>query len=112
MRRSRILDNGQDTVIIYNDEAGADSYGNVVARPSAVGIVVRGCTMQPLRADRDKDGRTHYVHRLFTRSALLGPWSRVEWKGKSFHVIDGPHRHERVGRGGTDHYSAVLRESR
>jgi len=117
---SALLDRGPHTVTIYLEEEITDSHGNPVRRPSATGVVVRGCLLTPATSDRDavsqssseagqRDDRTW---RFRARSAPLEPWGRVEWNDggtvRTFTVLNGPLRY--APSLATTHIAATLHE--
>jgi hypothetical protein len=107
-----ILHNGRETITVFPEEQTTDSRGNPVWRPSSVGVVVHGVTMTQ-RASRDRgtdELRPGRQYHLLARDVPLGPWSRVEWNGRSLAVVDGPLRYTASPQ--TRHVSAILREER
>jgi hypothetical protein len=105
-----LLDNGPHTVTVFPEETATDSRGNMVKRPTEVGVVITGCLMTPVRSSRDRDGYVHADYRLMSRELPIGPWSRIEWNGKTLAVIDGPHHY--AASEATQHVSAIVREER
>lgn len=117
---SAILDNGPHTVTIFVEETVTDSYGNQIKRPSATGVVVKGCLVQPLSSSRGafpalsvtQGQRVDTAFKLIARDAPLGWWSRVVWndgfKTHNLTVLGGPLRY--VTSDGTAHIKATLHE--
>lgn len=107
-----ILDAGPHTVLVYPEITTTDSRGNVVKKPGEVGVLTHGCTLTPVASNRtrDRDERVRADYRLITRSAPLGRWSRVEWCGRTFAVLDGPHEYNASPE--TKHIAATIREER
>lgn len=89
-----------------------DHHGNVVLKPSSVGVSVRGCLMQPLDAkvDVSEGQRVRVLYRLIARSAPVGAWSRVEWNGRKFTVVEQPTTERFTA--ATTHVTAILIEER
>lgn len=118
MPRSRLIDRGPHTITVYPEEETTDSRGNVVRKPSAVGIVVKGCLVQPLASTRGafaavdvrQGQRVDAAYRVFARAAPIGWWSRVEWNGKKLVPLGGPL--EYVASDGSRHISCTLKEER
>jgi hypothetical protein len=93
-----LLDDGPHTATVYLEEYVTDSYGNpTTGQTSTTSQVVR-CRMQPINSARDpgSDRRLGGVEawRFSARAAPLGKWSRVEWRGHTYHVNSGPFRHD------------------
>ena len=115
-----LLDNGPHTVKVFLEETVTDSYGNEIKRPSATGVIVRGCWVQPTSAARGSVSavdvsagqRVTATWRLIARNPPVGWWSRVEWPawGKRFIVLGGP-LHRDYSRA-TSHVSVSLQEER
>src|SRR5690349_18688394 len=116
---SATLDHGPHTVTIYLEETVVDSYENRIKRPSATGIVVTGCLVQPLSSSRGafpalsvtQGQRIDSAYRFTARSAPLGWWSRVIWhhpdgRDRSMTVLGGPLLYEASP--ATKHVSATL----
>lgn len=106
-----LLDNGPDVVTVYSEVETIDHRGSVVREPSSTGVVVRGL-MQPSTTDVDvaQGQRTTVEYKLICRSAPIGAWSRIEWEGRRFSVLEQPRAHD--GTNMIKHVTAVLREER
>ena len=120
---SATLDHGPHTVTIYLEETVTDSYGNEVRRPSATGVKVTGCIVQPLSSARGafpamsvtQGQRVDNAYKFMARQAPLGWWSRVVWhhpdgRDRSMTVLGGPLLYEASPE--TRHVSATLHEER
>jgi hypothetical protein len=117
---SALLDRGPHTVTIYLVETGTDTYGGEILRPSDTGVVISGCLLTPMGADRDATSyvsaqaglREDRTWRFRARQAPLEPWGRVEWDDagvvRRFTVISGPLRYAVTA--ATTHIAATLHE--
>jgi hypothetical protein len=118
---SVLLDHGPHTVTIYLEETVTDSYGNPVKRPSATGVTVTGCLVQPLSSSRGafpalsvtQGQRVDNAYRFSARTAPLGWWARVIWhhpdgRDRNLTVLGGPLLYEASP--ATRHVSATLHE--
>lgn len=121
-----LIRTGPHTITVFVEEEVTDYQGNPVRRPSATGVVVSGCWMQPLASTRGafaalkvSDGQNVSVAFKLICSpanAPLGWWSRIEWNDpitgelRKFAVLGGP-----MPRGfsaATNHLSCTLQEMR
>jgi hypothetical protein len=118
--------NGPHTVKIFIEEETTDHRGNIVKQPSATGVIVTGCWMQPLastrgafaalKVDAGQNVSVAFKLILSPSQAPLGWWSRVEWHDpitetlRKFAVLGGP-MPRRFSRA-TDHLSCTLQEMR
>lgn len=104
-----ILDAGPHAVTVYPEILAYDRNDNPVKQPAKTGTVVTGCTITPLGTSRgQRDASAHADYRIAARTAPIGPWSRIEWQGRNFFILDGPHRFNASPE--TMHVSAVIRE--
>jgi hypothetical protein len=94
-----LLDRGREVVTIYPEVTWTDDDGNVITKPSPVGVVAKA-TIQPITTDTDDadatgnvaGGPTRYRLRL-PRSfsgGLLGRQSAVDWNGDRWSIIGDP----------------------
>jgi hypothetical protein len=96
-----LLDRGREVITVYPEVTWTDEDGNVINKPSPVGVVTRA-TIQPITTDTDDadatgnvTGPTRYRLRL-PRSfsgGLLGRHSAVDWNGDRWSVIGDPQIH-------------------
>lgn len=107
---SKILDRGLDTIVVFPEITTTDSRGNVVKKPSDIGVTVKGVTMEHIAAERTTDGRIHNDYRLFARDAPLAAFCMVEWQGKQLTPTGPPRPH--TASAGTKHLTIILREVR
>jgi hypothetical protein len=121
-----LLDNGPHTVTVYLEEEYEDSRGNLLRRPSAVGVTAAGVLMMPVSASRGaipaidltQGQRVDASWRLIARSAPVGWWSRVEWASSGgapvpllrLVVLGGPLI--RAASAATTHVTVTMREER
>ena len=121
-----LVTNGPHTVTVFLEEETEDFRGNIVKKPSDVGVVVTRCWMQTLASTRGafaalkvSDGQNVSVaFKLICAPAKapVGWWSRVEWQDpttgalRKFAVLGGPQ--PRAFTKATDHLSCTLQEMR
>lgn len=103
------LDVSTHEVLVYLQETGTDRDGNLITRPSTVGIPAK-CRIQRIgqsgtsarRAEQDNEGfGTEEMYRLvFTRDFPyeLGPQSRIDWDGRYWAIFGKPHRYNSSSR--------------
>lgn len=120
--------NGPHTVTVYLEEAGTDSRGNAVMRPSATDkVVVSGCLVHPVASTRGAfpavdvrlGQQVDASWKLVCDDTVpLEWWSRVEWTAAGgapkelirFTILSGPLRRN-VTRA-TSHITCTLQEER
>ncbi|WP_433507997.1 hypothetical protein ACQP04_16980 [Pseudonocardia halophobica] len=107
-----LLDHGPHDILVFPEIATEDSRGNPVQAPSAVGVLVRRVTITPMATtiDASQGQRVRALYRLICRDAPLGPWARVEFAGRSFHVVSGPMVYD-VSEA-TRHVEVIIEETR
>jgi hypothetical protein len=115
-----LLNRATEDVVVYLEETTVDSDGNIMTRPSAVGIPARA-TIQVLaqsgtssrRSEQDNEGfESEEVYRLrFTRSFthVVGAQSRIEWLGVSWSIVGEPRRYNGSSR--TRHLDYIIRRT-
>lgn len=93
-----LLDRGNETVTVYQEEVVTSRDGNPQTRPGSTGITTRA-TIQlraqsgtsARRAEQDNEGfETEAVYRIrFPRSfgMILGSQAQIEWNGVRYAVI-------------------------
>lgn len=118
--------NGPHTVTIFVEEEGTDYEGNPYKKPSATGVRVNNCWMQPLastrgafaarKVDTGQDVTSAFKLICYSARAPLGWWSRIEWFDpitqtlRKFAVLGGPM--PRDFSAATNHLSCTLQEMR
>jgi hypothetical protein len=108
---SALLDHGPHTVHVYTEIQAVDSRGNPTRRPADYPVIVSGCLITPVTSRRDRNtGHVTMDYTLMARDAPIGPWSRVEFEGRQFVVVDGPREYNVSPN--TKHVAAILREER
>jgi len=108
---------GPETITVYVEETYEDSYGDTKTRPSETGVVITGCIVQPMSTlrlfpplDGTQQQRVYATWRLMAKTAPLGVWARVEWRGIRMSIRSGPEY--RPYSAATNHVSALLEEER
>ena len=91
MVRSRLLDRGRETLIVYVEETVTDSLGNTIKRPSGEGIVLRVTTSEDRSSDAELPGQvSNKVVRIMARQVPAGSWSRVVYNGEEWDLASPP----------------------
>lgn len=99
-----LLDKGNEDVLVYPDEEWTDSDGNLMTRPSTVGIparvsiqIRRQSGTSARRAEQMDEGDfTEQVYRMRFRRGEhidLGPRSYVLWNGERWGVSGWPEQY-------------------
>lgn len=96
-------------VQVYAQVQGVDEDSNPVWRPGTTPTVVR-CRVAPVSAEEAAvigQDVTSLMRVIATRWPV-GPWSRVEWGGRTWDVVGEPQRHPGATPA-TAHVSVLLR---
>jgi len=91
MVRSRLLDRGRETLIIYVEETATDSLGNTIKRPSGDGITLRVTSSEDRSSDAELSGQvSNKVVRIMARQVPAGSWARVIYNGEEWDLAAPP----------------------
>ncbi|MFV1355719.1 hypothetical protein ABFV47_01420 [Mycolicibacterium fortuitum] len=84
-----LLHRATDVVTVFPQETVTDADGNQIARPGAVGILVKA-VVQPLTSTEDSESTTQRfrLRLIGWQGDPLGPRSVVEWNGGRY-AVDG-----------------------
>lgn len=105
-----LLRRGTQTVTVYPEEVSTDGDGNLITRPSSVGVVCRA-VVQPIGLPTEDDSigfltESRYRLRLVGYPGVLGAQSQVEWEGRRY-AVEGDARRFNSSRA-TAHTDYVL----
>ncbi|MBT2587946.1 hypothetical protein [Arthrobacter sp. ISL-95] len=99
MVKSRLLDRGRESLIVYVEETVTDSFGNVVKRPSGDGVTIRCTSSEDRSSDAELNGQvSNKVVRILARQVPAGSWSRIIYDGEEWDLASPP----RMTTGATD----------
>jgi hypothetical protein len=92
-----LLYRGTEVVTVFPAEPHTDRNGNIVTRPSAVGVVARA-VVQPIPSIVPSEEESpvgflttsKYRLRLVGYSGLLGAQSQIEWQGRRYAIYGQP----------------------
>lgn len=91
MVRSRLLDKGRESLIVYVEEMATDSFGNTVKRPSGDGITIRVTASEDRSSDAELAGQvSNKVMRIMARQVPIGSWSRIFFRGEEWDLGSPP----------------------
>jgi len=91
MVRSRLLDRGRESLIVYVEETATDSLGNTIKRPSGDGVVLRVTSSEDRSSDAELPGQvSNKVVRIMARQVPAGSWSRVVYNGEEWDLASPP----------------------
>lgn len=91
MVRSRLLDRGSETLVVYLEETATDSLGNPVKRPSGTGVTIRVTSSEDRSSDAELPGQvSNKVIRIMARQVPIGSWSRVVFNGEEWDLASPP----------------------
>lgn len=111
-----LLDTGRETVTVYPQVMVTDSDGTDLQVPSTVGVTgLASVQPQSIRANPVGEAAvigqqltTTYRLRLARGFPIsLGPWAKVEWRGRDWDVVGEPQRSN--GSDTTAHIVALIR---
>jgi hypothetical protein len=91
MVKSRLLDKGRETLIVYVEETATDSLGNTIKRPSGDGIELSVTSSEDRSSDAELPGQvSNKVVRILARQVPVGSWSRVIFRGEEWDLALPP----------------------
>lgn len=91
MVRSRLLDRGRETLLVYVEETATDSFGNIVRRPSGDGIELRVTSSEDRSSEAELPGQvSNKVVRILARQVPAGSWSRIIYAGEEWDLASPP----------------------
>ncbi|MCK2237711.1 MULTISPECIES: hypothetical protein [unclassified Crossiella] len=88
-----VLDSGPETVTVYPAVEVVDEYGQAVRVPDLTRpVTVTDVHLHPVASAESADlGQVATArYRLIARAAPVGPWARVDWRGRSYDVVGEP----------------------
>jgi hypothetical protein len=95
--KSKLLDRGSETLLIYPEEEVVNSRGERVRVPSATPVSVRVSMSRDRNSTAELPGQVDVkVIRCVARTAPIGSWSRVVYNGEEWDVAAPPHFSEGV----------------
>lgn len=118
-----LLDRGNFDVVVFPEEVSTDADGNVMTRASSTGIPARAMIQiasqsgtSARRSEQDEEGfESEEVYRVrFTRAddaklGLLGPQSKLEWRGYKWSFFGYPRMYASSSR--TSHNDYMIRRT-
>ena len=91
MVRSRLLDRGRESMIVYLEETVTDSLGNTLKRPSGEGLTIKVTSSEDRSSDAELPGQvSNKVVRIMARQVPVGSWSRVVYNGEEWDLASPP----------------------
>jgi hypothetical protein len=109
MGRSRLLDAGRETMVIYPEVLHVNARGDEVRMPSEEGVEVRVTTSAQRQGDAEIPGQVSIkTMRCITRSAPVGSWARIVFRGEEWDLAVPPRFTPGVSRN-TEHVEFIIR---
>lgn len=91
MRRSRLLDQGREELLVYPSEFQIDSRGQRMLVVSDTPTKVLVTTIAGRSSIAELPGNvTATVVRCFARTAPVGPWARIVFRGEEWDIAVPP----------------------
>lgn len=89
MKRSRLLDAGQDTIWVYPEVKQRDSRNNLVKVPATEPVRVRATTTYDRSSVAELPGQIDVsVLKCVTRDAPVGTWARIVYNGQEWDLAE------------------------
>lgn len=89
--RSRLLDRGRETVLVYPEVLHTDKRGNRVRIPSETPVAVRVTTSEDRSSDAELPGQvTVKIVKCLARTAPVTTWARIEYAGELWDLAAPP----------------------
>lgn len=109
--RSRILDAGQEDMLIFPEVEVTNKRGESVIVPADVPVKIRVTTSVDRSADAELPGQvSSKVMRVLARSAPVGSWAGVEFRGERWDLASPPRFTRGVSRA-TRHVEFMIRST-
>lgn len=109
MGRSRLLDYGRETVLVYPEVVQINARGDEVRVPSTTPVEVKVTTSYQRQGDAEIAGQVSVkTVRCIARSAPVGSWARVVYRGEEWDLAVPPRFTPGASRN-TEHVEFVIR---
>lgn len=109
MGRSRLLDAGRETMLIYPEIVTTNARGDEVRVPDTVPVEIRVTTSAQRQGDAEIPGQVSIkMMRCITRSAPVGSWARIVFRGEDWDLASPPRFTPGVSRN-TKHVEFIIR---
>lgn len=109
MGRSRLLDAGRETMLIYPEVTTTNARGDSVRIPAEVPVEIRVTTSSQRQGDAELPGQVSIkAMRCITRDAPVGSWARIVFRGEEWDLAAPPRFTPGVSRN-TQHVEFVIR---
>jgi len=90
--KSKLLDRGSQTILVYPEVEVTNSRGDRVRVPSETPVPVRVSMSKDRNATAELPGQVDVkIIRCVTRDAPIGAWARVVFEGEEWDVAAPPH---------------------
>lgn len=109
MGRSRLLDAGRETMLIYPEILTTNARGDEVRVPSETPVEIRVTTSSQRQGDAELPGQVSIkAMRCITREAPVGSWARIIFRGEEWDLAAPPRFTPGVSRN-TQHVEFIIR---
>lgn len=109
MARSRLLDAGRETMLIYPEVLTHNARGDEVRVPADVPVEIRVTTSSQRQGDAELPGQVSIkAMRCITRNAPVGSWARIVFRGEEWDLAAPPRFTPGISRN-TQHVEFVIR---
>lgn len=89
--KSLLLDRGREEMLIYPEVTEKDSRGNMVQLPSTTPVPIRVTTSNDRSSNAELNGQVDVeILRCLTRTAPVGTWARVHFRGQDWDLAKPP----------------------
>lgn len=91
MARSRLLDAGRETILVYPEVLTVNARGDEIRIPSDVAVEVKVTTSAQRQGDAEIPGQVSIkTVRCITRDAPVGSWARIVYRGEEWDLAAPP----------------------
>lgn len=109
MARSRLLDAGRETMLIYPEVVTTNARGDEVRIPADEPVVIRVTTSAQRQGDAELPGQVSIkAMRCITRDAPVGSWARIVFRGEEWDLAAPPRFTPGITRN-TQHVEFIIR---
>lgn len=109
MARSRLLDAGRETILVYPEVLTVNARGDEIRIPSDVPVEVKVTTSAQRQGDAEIPGQVSIkTVRCICRDAPVGSWARIVYRGEEWDLAAPPRFTPGLSRA-TQHVEFIIR---
>jgi hypothetical protein len=109
MNRSRLLDKGREKMLIYREVEVVNNRGDVIRVPATTPEEIQVTVSTQRQGDAEIPGQVSIKSmRCITRSAPVGSWARIVFRGEEWDLATPPHFSPGLSKA-TQHVEFIIR---